>query len=359
MAYDDAIAGLESGWRYFGVVPRWRRGNKKADCVRHFDVLWVDMDKEAGVDPRVLLKETVEKLPRELHPSLVNFSGNRGIHCYWKLDTLLPIEEIEQWNCRLAEVVGGDKNCHDCTRLLTNPGTPHRTTRRLVEIIDFSAEVHPAERLGLLPEIEVATPARGTAKAKKVERSNEEWLAAAEALNCWGDPPDINLSARLSGVDLGYLRGSFRQGWKRGEQTRSDVEMSIVYRLVGEGASDDQIRDLADAAFSKHIEVKGRRGYDYIDRTIRSARREWYAKGWLTHPTGGRRKQRAAKHRHASLAERESYLELVRGQLLPEWVSEVTQMGKSRQSAYRYKDGFEREGLVEIKDGRIVRIIGQ
>jgi hypothetical protein len=355
-AYEETLDALLSGEaRFFAPAPRFRKGNKKDDCAMQFDALWIDIDREPGVDPYELLAEIRTLLPEDLQPSAVVFSGNKGLHCYWKLDRLLSIEEVESWNKALAHAVGGDC-CHDRTRILTHPGTPHRKTGRLVEIIDFTAEVHPVERLRQLPEIpKPATKVKPSDKRAEASGENGEWFIAAEALTGWGEIELPNPN-RFMGIDWAYMARFHRKEWMRGDWSRSEVEASIVSRLVGEGASDHQIRKIADGYFSKHIEERPKRGCRYIDRTIRSARRDWFDKGWITHPLGGGRKRRKAKYRASSVADLEKYLELVHGQPLSEWVGEVRLMGKSKASAYRYKDGFERENLVEVAAGNIIRI---
>ena len=349
--YEDALECLGRGDGFWGVVPRVTPGNTKKDCVEKFDVLWVDIDKEPGVDPFVLLDAVKVLLPDEFHPSAVDFSGNKGLHCFWKLDGLLPIEEIEEWNKVLADVVGGDRNCYDATRILAHPGVPHRTTGRLVETIEFSAEIHPIERLELLPKPEMGvSTGRPKSPNRPLRVEDKDWFRAADALTCWGEPPEVELGKWLLGVDLAYMSRYWSKGWKRGSDTRSEVEMRIVHMLVGKGASDEQVIYVADRYFSKH---RDEASYRYLERTIRSAREYWYLSGWLTHPSGGLRKKREAKYRWATIPQLENEVKLVRGQRVSEWISEVEGTGRSRASAYRDKKELVRYGIAKVKEGRI------
>jgi hypothetical protein len=353
VSYREALDGLRSGFGFFGVVPRLTPGNKKADCVEEFDVLWVDIDRWEGVDPVGLLDEVKAVLPGQFHPSAVNFTGSKGLHCFWKLDAMLPIGEIEQWNRVLAEVVGGDGNCFDATRILSHPGTLHRKTGKLVETIEFSAEIHPVERLDLLPRREDGGPtARKKSKNRPINVEDEDWFKVADGLTCWGEPPKLDLVNWLLGVDLGYLSTYKSRGWRRGKQTRSEMEMHIVHQLVGRGASDDQLVDLADNYFSKHYDEPN---YRYIELTIRSARDHWYENDWLTHPSGGLRKKREAKYRWGSVDDFHAQVMLVRGQPVSEWMTEVEEKGRSRASVYRDRAELVRVGLVEVREGRIFR----
>lgn len=351
--YDDALECLRRGARFFGVVPRVAPGNKKEHCVSKFDSLWVDIDRFEGVDSHALLDECKQILPESFQPSAVVFTGNKGLHLYWKIDRLLPIEQIEGRNKALAEVLGADRNCYDATRILAHPGSTHRKTGRLVEIIEFSAHVHPVERLELLPAPKAELPSRSAkSRIRPVSVKGEAWFKAADKLTCWGEPPELDLVNWLLSIDLAYLSSYKPQGWRRRADSRSEVEMRIVHVLVGKGASDRQIVDLAEGCFSKHVEEPS---YRYLEITIRSAREHWFGSGWLTHPLGGLRKHRGAKYRRGTLDDLEEYLCLIRGQLLKEWVVEVQNTGKSRASAYRYKAGLEEVGLIEVKDRRIFR----
>lgn len=357
VTYFEALEGLRGGLGFWGVVPRVRVGNTKDDCVTEFDVLWVDIDRWEGVDPLTLLGEVKALLPEELHPSVVNFTGNKGLHCFWKLDRLLPIAEIEEWNRVLAHVVGGDRNCYDATRILAHPGVPHRSTGGLVETIEFSAEIHPVQRLDLLPQSEEEAPRKKPkGRIRPFRAEEEEWFKAADELTCWGQPPELDLVNWLLGIDKMYLSTYKPRGWAWRKKTRSEIEMHIVYVLVGKGASDDQVIALADGNFSKHDDEPN---YRYIEVTIRSAREHWYRNGWLTHPSGGLRKKTGAGHRWGTVEDFDLYLGLVRGQRLSEWVAEVESAGRSRASAYRDKKELLRIGLVEVRERRIHRVDGQ
>ena|ERR1700756_1324430 len=117
-------------------------------------------------------------------------------------------------------------------------------------------------------------------------------------------------------------------GWKHGGQTRSQVEQAIILRWCWDGASDRQIRALADSHLVRHIEEKPKRGYDYIDRSLVSARRYLYEeKGMISSPLGGHPKKRAARYRHTSSDELDATLELVRGQPQADFIRELESCG--------------------------------
>jgi len=353
MSKADALDGLESGWMYFRPVPSIILGNTKRDCARSFNALVVDIDREPGVDPEALLAAASRKLPDDLHPTCAVSSGHRGIHLYWKLGDDLPIRRVEHCNRALAVLLGGD-SCHDCAHFFRSPGTVHPKTGRRCEIIEFTGEVHPLDCLDhLVLEI---PPVRANHKAdqRPAAGRDEPWLQAAPTLS---GPGKLNFDCLLVWQKQ-YMRALPDKGWRRGKLTRSEVEQGIIYRLVGKsgGASDDQIRAIADDYFARHRDEQRTRGDTYINRSLDAARRQHYEQGWITSSDGGWPRKRNAKFRAALTDELQQLLELVRGQLLAEWVAEVKQAGRSSSSAYRYKGDLVRAGLVEMRGPRIFRV---
>ena len=151
LSRDAALRGLVSGWSYFAPVPRIAIGNKMQHCATSFDALVVDIDREPGIDPDELVAEASGLLPASLWPTAIVYSGNRGLHLYWKLDSDLPISRIEDLNRALASRLGGD-NCHDRTHLFRNPGTRNPKSGRLAEILEMSGEIHPVSRFPSLSQ---------------------------------------------------------------------------------------------------------------------------------------------------------------------------------------------------------------
>lgn len=357
LSLDRALDGLASGWSYFAPVPRKALGNRAYHCADTFDAIWVDIDRDPSRDPDDLGTELLSQLPEPLVPTAMVYSGRRGLHAYWKLDDELPISELESYNRNLAHLVGGD-HCHARTQLLRNPGTPHPITGKLARILSLSGEIHPISRLALLgtPEPRDALDQfRRDAEASLLgkEKGAPSWLQASSELKGWGTPGKVGLDL-LTTWQRSYLRACPKKGWTRGSMTRSEAEASIVHRLVGKaaGASDEQVRSLADEYFAKHREVKPAQGNAYIDRTINSARRDLFEKGWLTSPLGGWPRKREANQRKATVDDLEELLGLAHGQTRADWVRRVVDRGWSRSSAYRYAAGMEGCGLVDWQSNR-------
>jgi hypothetical protein len=373
MPREVALTGLrQDGWKFFAPVPRIAEGNRKEHCADSFDCLWVDVDREPGADPDSILADLRSLLqPLDVWPTALVFSGNRGVHAYWKLGDDLPIEQIEAYNRALAHLVGGD-SCHDRTHIFRHPGTVNEKSGRLAEIIEIGAEVIPVDRLDHLGPVHAepdaprvsATPSTAVTKS---EPQKEEWLRAAEALNGWQEPADVDLRG-IAEWEKEYMFARPAKGWKRHRpgclrigkcdgrcKSRSDVEQSLVYRVAGKqfGGSDRQIREIADHCFARHREEVPKQGYRYIDRCITKARRQHYDKGWITSPIGGPPRKRNPKYRWATTDDLELVLGLVHGGSLPEWVAAVKALGFSKSSAYRWKGELLKQELVVIEDGKM------
>jgi hypothetical protein len=190
--------------------------------------------------------------------------------------------------------------------------------------------------------------------------TDDKWLQASEELCGWRelDIDDFDWFRRsLLNKHIYYLHHQPERGWKQGRQTRSQVEQSIVLRLCWDGASDRQIRTLADVYFARHIEERPKRGYDYIDRSIASARRYLYeVKGVISSPLGGHPKERNVRYRQTTSEELDAVVELVRGQSHADWIREVQSCGFSRATANRHSKKLRDSGLIVIQEGRVVRI---
>lgn len=117
---------------YFGVLPRKKHGGGTQDDVASGRVLWADLDhvdrKEAGEN---LVKS---KLP---HPSLIIFSGH-GYHFYWRLNELLPPEELSTLCKSVSSRLNSDSKVCDSARLLRFPGFFNRKDAPVLCEITYS-----------------------------------------------------------------------------------------------------------------------------------------------------------------------------------------------------------------------------
>ena len=149
----------------------------------------------------------------------------------------------------------------------------------------FDFDEHPLSALPR-PWLEILAPRREDVDTNGIplppptcvreSETNDAWLQAAEECSGWRELERDWIHTSLMNYHIQYLHDQPKRGWKHGGQSRSEVEQSIVLRWCWDGASDLQIRELADNYLVRHIEEKPKRGYDYIDRTIVSARRYLY-----------------------------------------------------------------------------------
>ena len=118
---------------YFGVAARRDKKGDKAHCVSA-SALWADLDGK-DFDPndekegiRLANKALEERLPPQLQPSIVVFTGH-GYHAYWLLREPFEFtgqDQIDKFESHLRGLtmqLGGDAACCDVARLMRLPGT--------------------------------------------------------------------------------------------------------------------------------------------------------------------------------------------------------------------------------------------
>jgi hypothetical protein len=293
--------------------------------------------------------------PYDLYPSAVVFSGHRGLHLYWKIDTDVSVATIEAINKQIISWLQGDRRAYDCTRLLRTPGTINRKSGKRVELLHMSGRVFPADAFEMLPP---APPSGSTPvhTASPAIAPDAPWRAAAASLSDWSEH-DLRSLRLLQDQFQIYMTDLPAAPWNRwGYPSRSEMEAQIVAYLIGKGwgASDAQIKIIANRYFAKHLEMRDDR---YIDGTIASARADLYDRGWISSPMGGYPRERDVKYRHSRTAGHELMsLNFVRGQPPSEWIYEIRDAGVVRSTAYRIKDRLEAAGKIEIVEGRVFRV---
>jgi len=351
---DDAYRRIRNGYAFFSPVPRTTAGNTRAHCATSFNALWCDIDYSSGLSKdKMLTKPNASLGPHDLYPSGIVFSGNRGLHIYFKIDRDLPIAVVESLNKRLIACCSGDRRAFDCTRLLRVPGTVNEKSDRRAELLDLCGHSFSPDAFEALPAETAQSAAAPGATAPAAHAPDALWRLAAESLSGWSEP-DLRSLRELPAQFQIYMRSLPAPGWAMwGSPSRSEMEAKIVYRLIGKGwgGSDRQVRAIADEHFAKHRETTDD---TYINRTIDSARAHLFDAGWISSPFGGYPRRRAAKYRHTSTTGADVVsLSLAKGQLASDWIREIRELGISRASAYRLRDRLRSQGAIEIIDGRI------
>jgi hypothetical protein len=347
-----------------GKVPRISGGfhsaSKDPDMVRGWWKRWPEANIGIAcdasdlvvldVDPRSNGWATLDDLESmcELPLTPMSHTGGDGLHAFFHfprvdLNGKLPGMDIKHHGYVIA------------------PPSMHASGQRYEWILDLDQPLSSLPRPWL--EMLSRNPEEGSSNGVTTRTptcvqqtdKTDEWLRAAEELLGWHER-DANWLRSLMDNQIWYVHSQPQRGWTLRSQTRSEVECSIVLRWVWDGASDRQIRELADAYLARHIEERPKRGYDYLDRTIDNAR--WYLyeeKGLVSSPLGGWPRKREAKHRWTSNDELAAALELVQGQRQSEWIRELQDCGYANKTAYRIRDGLREQGLIRIEDKRVLR----
>jgi hypothetical protein len=240
---------------------------------------------------------------------------------------------------------GGRFECYDQNQFFAItgkaiPGQQHLPVGERQDQLDLiTREIFPSESIQ-----EAAGASGGPSSGKGADY--EVLIAQAEHMGGWEEVKDVAwFFARLARTQQAYMKAPRRQKQVPAHKpSRSEFEQSTITHLVMDGASDQQIRILADWGFGKQI---GRRNPSYINTSIREARRwVFIERGLVTDSQGGwpRRPKKDVDAQYAALA---------RGQQQSQWVAEVVTLGKSRRTAYYIRDRLVARGLVEVKGNKI------
>jgi hypothetical protein len=322
---------------------RWPEANIGIACDAS-DLVVLDVDKRSGGFDTLDELESMCELPQ----TPCSQSGGNGLHAFFSYPGV-PLKGTHN---------GIDIKHHG---YVIAPPSVHASGKRYEWIIDLDQPIGslPAPWLEVLAKKPQEVLGNGASSTTPtcVQQSdkNDDWLHAAEDLLGWHER-EANWMRSLMDYQIHYLHTQPERGWTLGSQTRSEVECSIVLRWVWDGASDRQIIELANAYLPRHIEERAKRGYDYLNRTIFSAR--WYLyekKGLISSPLGGCPRKREAKHRWTSDEELTAAFEMVEGQLQPEWIRELKACGYPSKTAYRIRDRLREQGLIRIEGKRVLR----
>lgn len=120
------LSGYQEGETYVCPSLFTSQSGKKDNCLGS-QVAWVDFDATYPHD----------NWPSEIpFPSMVvQTSGQRNVHAYWKLDTFLPAGEVEEINRRLTYFFGADISGWDANQLLRPPETKNHKKNTGVKLL--------------------------------------------------------------------------------------------------------------------------------------------------------------------------------------------------------------------------------
>lgn len=227
---------------FFTVATRRNGGGTKEDIVQ-IPAVWVDIDYKDT--PQEVAMEKVGRLM--FQPSAMVESG-AGLHLYWKLyEPMLnkDIAKVEYINRKLAEVIGGDTQACDASRILRVPTTMNHKYQpsrkcRVMEMNDiyYSFEQF-TDLFGSKPEREEPERATGTKPQNllfsKGNRDNALFHVANMLVK--GGMEENNVRETLM-----LLGESCDPPFPKGEVSKK-VESAIKRAGTKEGALSQEIRD--------------------------------------------------------------------------------------------------------------------
>lgn len=178
-----AAFGIDAATRcdvYVGVLPRTRRGGRRADLPETGAVAWVDLDR---ADAATVLE--AGDVPAS---SLVVASGSPGHrHLYWRLEEPVALDELEDLNAGLAVRLGGDLHAGDAPRILRLAGTlNHKPPTPTPVLVDRGASnavaaVRSAEFRALTAPSPTSSPRPRREPAGAPDRGRQRVAVSAKA----------------------------------------------------------------------------------------------------------------------------------------------------------------------------------
>ena len=261
-----AVAGAIGGrYRFFGLLPRRLRGARKEHVAAEANLLWLDIDSRDALGQLYVF----ERLG--MPPSAVVDSGG-GYWVYWKLDTLVATDQVEEWNRRLVayaapKISGVDVGCWNRNRTARLVGAVHEdsgvTAHFVAEECTWETLSAPVVEWALskvpLPRQDIQI-APGPKRTISVDRYREQVASIYNRFR-W------------------YLEDTTEEDVHAQGQSRYKIEFAIVCCLIEEAdCSDAEIRSLFDEWEPlKHAARKAvarTNPYEYLDLTIGNARKQ-------------------------------------------------------------------------------------
>jgi hypothetical protein len=247
-----------------------------------------------------------------------------GIHVIGKakLITLSHVRYNMPW--------GGQIELYDSGRYFTVSGDgAGRLSERQQELDQLVMDLFPDQSL------------EGSQKALQ-SASGGRWLTEAEARDGWGEIRNVEYFLnRLRRDHRRYLETGHTGQYTnhKGGKDRNRIEQSILAHLVANGASDAQIKIIADSAFEKHL---SRKTEAYLNRSIAKARQFVWERGQVNHPDGG-------WPRKPVVDKDLKYVHLAKGQPVQAWLDEVMSM-VSRSAAYKIRQRLIEQERIEVRE---------
>lgn len=388
--YGDFFTGIDevpdlSPYTYFTPIPLRVKRRLKENAVRSTNILFAEFDNPAVRKKQV---STVGEAARfivsvrrglediGLLPSLAVYSGNRGVHAYWKLDDHIPTADVPDLHRSLASSCeGGDLNCVGLAQLLRVPGGLNETSGGRAGVVWLTGEVYSPE-----PFYDLLKRRKPSSKKTKQQKMKKN-VAAEDANRTQREVPPFApvpypAEPKLSDALWDYIAAQQQVPHSDGGRyDRHRYEFRIFFSLIGQGWSDAEILSFAfEFRLPRHTQEwerrRGRWTYDALD----NARRWLREKGVETRPEGGPVRFQGFDYPVGSdfgfespsrdgspWVERGEVIWLIHGQKTEEWIGSVREVsGCSNETGYRILKQFVLAGYVESRhdptDRRVRRL---
>ncbi|MCA1452166.1 hypothetical protein I6F35_02915 [Bradyrhizobium sp. BRP22] len=233
--------------------------------------LFVDIDFKNITETR---DEVVRQLAKLRYPPTAVVASGGGLHCYWlfkeAFDTQSDIERIESALRQLADLVGGDLQCCEVSRVLRLPGSHNTKNDGWVEV-EVIRLTEARYELGDL----------------------EEWLAEASPVILRKDRPQAVTAGQAA--DNPYLRYAIEHGYKPsldvekrlnammfmggGESAIHATQIAVSASLLNAGEDiDDVVRLILEATRNAAGHYGARWNWRREEKNIRRMCETWLAK---------------------------------------------------------------------------------
>jgi hypothetical protein len=189
---------------YFCVATLKRDAKTRSKAtLAELNGLHVDLDFKAIAEPPDQILKVMTNLP--LPPNYIIASGH-GYHCHWLFKEAIPadpdgIAEVERQLKRLVEILAGDPQCAEASRLMRLPGT-HNTKngeKLMVEIIAETAGRYDMVEIDEWLD-DVTAPLLHYKSKDKSNGSDPDPSAYEDLCALWADKAPIDVGAALAAM---------------------------------------------------------------------------------------------------------------------------------------------------------------
>ena len=258
------------------AVPTEKGSYRTKDNVSEMHVVHSDIDLK---DITIPLGEVVVRLRHlPLRPSIIVMSGH-GVHAYWLLKEGLGQEHreaIEAALKQLADLVGGDLQVAECSRLMRLPGTHNTKAEAWTEVViveaDYDLRYDLVQLEEMLAELSPIIERRESKAHTRNHISDNPFLAVAAR---FGFKAPIDVEQRLAAM---AFKGN-------GDAAIHATQLSVTAALLTRGTpADDVVGIVLEATRAAAGPFGERWNWRREERTVREMCEGWVRKNPTVRP---------------------------------------------------------------------------